>query len=79
MTQHFLAFGFSGPEMLIVLALIVLLFGGAKLPGLARSLGRSLTEFKRGKQEGADLLKAATQEAEKADETPADSKSQESS
>jgi sec-independent protein translocase protein TatA len=36
-----------GPtELLIVLAIIMLLFGAAKLPKLARSLGESAKEFK---------------------------------
>lgn len=42
-----------GPEWLVVLAIIVLLFGAKKLPDLARSLGRSSSEFKRGMKEGA--------------------------
>ncbi|WP_432427451.1 twin-arginine translocase TatA/TatE family subunit [Salinilacustrithrix flava] len=42
----------QGPELLIVLFVIILLFGGAKLPKLARSLGRAQTEFKQGLSEG---------------------------
>ena len=34
-----------GPEVLIVLGVVVLLFGGSKLPGLARSLGSAKQEF----------------------------------
>ena len=42
-----------GPwQILLVLAIILLLFGGKKLPELAHSLGKSLGEFKKGKQEG---------------------------
>jgi sec-independent protein translocase protein TatA len=37
-----------GPELLIVLAVVALLFGGTKLPGLARSLGSAKGEFERG-------------------------------
>ena len=36
-----------------VIALIVFLFGAKKLPDLARSLGKSSSEFKRGMSEGA--------------------------
>jgi sec-independent protein translocase protein TatA len=36
------------PELLIVLLVILLLFGGAALPKLARSMGRAQSEFKRG-------------------------------
>jgi sec-independent protein translocase protein TatA len=42
----------GGPEWLIVLGVIVLLFGAKKLPELARSLGRSTSEFKKGIKEG---------------------------
>lgn len=44
---------FSGPQLLIVLALIMLLFGANRLPDLMRSLGRSVTEFKKGVQDGS--------------------------
>jgi TatA/E family protein of Tat protein translocase len=38
-----------GPtELLIVLAIALLLFGGAKLPKLARSMGEASREFKKG-------------------------------
>jgi len=42
-----------GPaELIIVLLVVLVLFGGAKLPQLARSLGQAQTEFKRGRREG---------------------------
>ncbi len=48
----FLAFGMPGiPELLIIMAILLLLFGGAKLPGLMRNLGRSVNEFKTGIKE----------------------------
>jgi len=36
----------GAPELLIVLAIAMLLFGAAKLPKLAKSLGESAKEFK---------------------------------
>lgn len=44
----------QGPELLIILFVIVLLFGGAKLPKLARSLGRAQSEFKQGLRDTGD-------------------------
>lgn len=42
----------GAPELLIVLAVILLIFGGAKLPKLARSLGQAQSEFKKGIRDG---------------------------
>ena len=42
----------GAPEILIILAVFLLLFGAKKLPELARSLGKSSTEFKKGLKEG---------------------------
>ena len=39
-------------EMLLLLIVLLLLFGAKKLPELARALGKSLNEFKKGKDEG---------------------------
>jgi sec-independent protein translocase protein TatA len=44
-----------GPwELLIILIIVLVLFGGAKLPGLARSLGQAQKEFKKGMSESND-------------------------
>lgn len=43
-----------GPqELIIVLVIVLVLFGGAKLPKLARSLGQAQKEFRQGMDEGA--------------------------
>ncbi len=39
--------GLGGPELLIILVILLLLFGGAKLPQLAKGLGESIREFKK--------------------------------
>ena len=43
-----------GPELLIVLAVILVLFGGSQLPKLARGLGSAQREFKKGLDESSD-------------------------
>ena len=43
----------GAPELLIILVLVLLVFGGAKLPKLARSLGQAQREFKDGLTESA--------------------------
>lgn len=43
-------------EVVLILLALVLLFGARRIPELARSLGRSLTEFKKGRHEGAEEL-----------------------
>ena len=43
----------GAPELLIILVLVLLVFGGAKLPKLARSLGQAQREFKDGLSESA--------------------------
>ncbi len=46
------AFGFAGPWELIIIAGIVLLLFGNRLPSVMRSMGRGIVEFKRGINEG---------------------------
>jgi sec-independent protein translocase protein TatA len=43
--------GLGAPEMLIVLAVMLLLFGGSQLPKLARSLGSAKREFESAQHE----------------------------
>jgi sec-independent protein translocase protein TatA len=44
----------GGQQLLVILVIVLILFGGSKLPALARSLGAAQSEFKRGLREGAD-------------------------
>jgi sec-independent protein translocase protein TatA len=40
-------FGFGGPELWIVLVIVLVLFGGAKVPQLMKGLGEGMKEFKK--------------------------------
>lgn len=48
-----LALGLGGPEIAIILVIVLLLFGGKKIPELMRGLGKGVKEFKDGK-DGVD-------------------------
>jgi sec-independent protein translocase protein TatA len=41
----------GAPELIIVLLIVLLIFGGTKLPKLARSLGEAQREFRQGQDE----------------------------
>ena len=57
-----------GPwEIVLVILVIIILFGGKKLPELARGLGLGLREFKKAKQEIKDEVKNVTDEVEDAE------------
>lgn len=61
--------GMSGvPEILLIAFVILLLFGSKKLPELARSLGKSLNEFKKGQNESAPEKEIGETPAEKPEE-----------
>ena len=45
---------FGLPEILLILLAVIILFGGKKIPELARGLGKSLSEFKKGRNESEE-------------------------
>ena len=47
-------FGLKGQELLIILLIVLLVFGARKLPDLARSLGASAKEFRKGIEDGTE-------------------------
>lgn len=68
MTQLF-AIGLpTGPEWIIILVVILLFFGGAKIPQLMRGLGKGVGEFQAGMAQGKRALQKAMDEAAKEDE-----------
>ena len=52
----------GGTELIIILVIVLVLFGGAKLPGLARSLGQSITEFRKASQEAQEAQEAEAEQ-----------------
>ena len=47
----------NGPEVIAIVAVVVLLFGAKKLPELARGLGQGIKEFKKGSTETPEETK----------------------
>lgn len=60
-------FGLGYQELLIILVIVLILFGASRLPELARSLGSSVKEFKKGVAEvkGEDTSAATKKDEEK--------------
>ena len=66
----------AGPDLIIILLIILVLFGAKKLPELARGMGQAVKEFQKAKDEFSDELhKAGKSETEtaKSDVKPAQS------
>ena len=56
---------FNGPgEWIIIALVVVVLFGGKKIPELARGLGRSIQEFKKAKNEIKDEIDKGAEEVD---------------
>lgn len=63
MLSQFAFLDLGAPELIIILAIVLLLFGGKKLPELSRSLGDSMRELRKG-------LSGDVNEGKKEDEKP---------
>jgi len=57
--------GLGAPELVVILIILLVLFGGSKLPSLARGLGESIKEFKKAAKD--DEPAKSADEAKKAD------------
>src|SRR5688572_4668244 len=62
--------GLGGSEMLLVFLLVLLLFGGQKLPEFARGLGKTMREFKKAAAGVEDEFKRALEEDERKKNQP---------
>jgi sec-independent protein translocase protein TatA len=65
----------SMPELLIILAIVVLLFGAKKIPDLAKGIGRGIKDFKQAVKE--DDEKEEKKEIASKEETPSETKIEE--
>jgi len=73
--NHILAFGLpSGPEWIIILFVVLLLFGAKRLPELAKGLGKSINEFKKASKEAEDTFRDAMKDDPKKEPKDEDNK-----
>jgi sec-independent protein translocase protein TatA len=63
----FLAWQPGGMELILILALALLFFGGSKLPSLAKGLGQSVKEFKKATKDNDDEDAPKSADAKKTD------------
>ena len=57
-------------EIIAIVAVILLLFGGAKIPELMRGLGKGVKEFKKAQKEVEDAIQEEPEEAKKDEKKP---------
>jgi len=63
----------SGTELLIILGIVVLLFGGKKIPELAKGLGQGIKNFKKSVKDDDNEEVAVTDTPKKVDAAPSES------
>ncbi len=62
--------GLGPTELIVILVILLVLFGGSKLPGLAKGLGQSIKEFKKASKDEPEAEKPAPEPAKKEADTP---------
>lgn len=65
MNNQFFMFGLGGYEVVVVLFVIVLLFGGRKIPELMRGLGKGIREFNNARATIEGEIKEGMKEADR--------------
>ena len=60
----------SGIELLIIVLIVLILFGGKKIPELAKGLGSGIRNFKKAVKEDDEVTKNTTETADKKAEIP---------
>ena len=68
--KHAAFMGMGPTELIVILIILLVLFGGSKLPGLAKGLGQSIKEFKKATKDEPEPAKPAEPAAKPADSAP---------
>lgn len=66
-STQFAILGLGTPELIVILVILLLLFGAKKLPELARSLGTSAGELKKGMDDVKGKSKSTAEDVDKKD------------
>lgn len=64
-----LIFGIGGTELVLIVVLVLLLFGGAKIPELMRGVGKGVKSFRDGMEGIDEAANADTESSDKSDPT----------
>jgi sec-independent protein translocase protein TatA len=66
--------GLGAPELVVILVILLVLFGGSKLPSLAKGLGQSVKEFKKAAKDEEQEPKPAVEPKKDEAAKPAETK-----
>jgi sec-independent protein translocase protein TatA len=69
MFSNFALLGLATPELVLILLIVLLLFGGKRLPELSRNLSSSIQEHRKGLNEGTSGEKNKNDEEKKSETT----------
>lgn len=62
--------GFGWQELLIILAIVLVVFGGSKVPGVFRSMGEGIREFRDATSDDGDEADSTSGDSSAGDATP---------
>jgi sec-independent protein translocase protein TatA len=67
MYSTILLFGLGAPEIVVIVLVVLLLFGGKKIPELMKGLGSGIREFNKAKNDVSDQIREGMKETPKSD------------
>ena len=70
MNTNLAVLGLSGPELMLVLVVILVLFGAKRIPEFAKGLGKGINEFKKASREVTEEIERSGQETQSSPHAP---------